>query len=213
MTRPPAGILIDRSSLPCLSSSLQGLIKDKNVLDFFLSLYVELLSQLSGVYVTVPKELWTIRGEIARLVNKLAIISQRVESADLTVKGIRTSLALLKHRSVCLYKKVHNWVKGRPCTTMHRKINIPTKYQRPPNSNTSFRQSSATCYPVHSESLPFQNTPSPAIPAPLIGAKGVSSILLPILNSPTLFQNQSSTPSRFLEPYCPVFQAQETTVS
>lgn len=47
-----------------------------------------------------------IRGEILKLVNELVSQSQRMDSADLSVDNMHTSLELLKHRYVCLSQEV-----------------------------------------------------------------------------------------------------------
>lgn len=58
-----------KSKLSRPASSLQGLIKDRDGLGFFPALYTKLLSQLAGPYVSVPQELRTLCGVIAKLEN------------------------------------------------------------------------------------------------------------------------------------------------
>lgn len=51
-----ADIMTDRSTLPHISSSVQGLMEEHTVLEFLPSLYVELLSKLTGLYAGVLQE-------------------------------------------------------------------------------------------------------------------------------------------------------------
>lgn len=50
MTRPVTGVVMDRTTLSRLSSSLQRLMEEHYDLDFLHSLNAELLSQLAGPY-------------------------------------------------------------------------------------------------------------------------------------------------------------------
>lgn len=75
VTGPAAGLVTDRSTLPRLTFSLKGLINDHEGLYFLLAMPVELLSQLTSFYVSVPQERRIIRGESAKLTNKLVSLS------------------------------------------------------------------------------------------------------------------------------------------
>lgn len=79
---------MDRLTLPCLSSSFQGLIPDDDGVNFFPSPYDETLSQLSKTYATLPSELWMVRGEIVERTNELLTLTQRTGSFDLSIEDI-----------------------------------------------------------------------------------------------------------------------------
>lgn len=75
VTGTPTGIMTDRSTLLLLQSSLEWLVGKHNDLSFLFCLYVELLSQPEGPYVSETLELRTIWIEIAILANELVSLS------------------------------------------------------------------------------------------------------------------------------------------
>lgn len=180
VTRPAAGIMMDRSPLPCLRSSLQGVTKDHDGLGFLLSLSVKLLSQLAEPCVSVTQILWMIHGEIAELSKKLITFSHRMYSADLTFEDNRMSLDLLKHCSVQLSQEVENRLVGPLLPAMDHRMDIPTDSPGLSSSNTSFRRSFATYLSAHSGPFFISNTPSPAISPPPTKVEGVT--LIPFLS-------------------------------
>lgn len=197
--------------LPSLFSSLRGMIKEYDGLDFFSSLYVEPVSQLARLYDSVFKDLRIIKEEIANLSNKHISLPQRMESAALYFEHIRMSLNLLKNRSICISQGVDARLEWPSCLAMDREMDVPTDDHGPSMSNTNLRRSSTIWHIAHYEPLHFPNALFRAISLPPIGGWGVSSIPPPVPDSFALFQDASATPYGCLVPYYPVVQVHETT--
>lgn len=167
-------------------------MENSDRVDFFPFLYTELLSQLAGPYGSVLQVLWTKPGEISEQTNKLIslflslshslslssavslslLLAQRIKSGDLTFDSIRTSLHLLKHRSIHLSLEIDARLEGPPRFAMDSKIDILTDNHGPSNSSTNLRLSSATYHTARFRTLPFPNTPFTTISPPSIGEGG-----------------------------------------
>lgn len=97
-----------------------------------------------------------IRGEIAKQTIELVSLSQRMEIADLTFNDIRVLLDLLRHCSVCPFKKVSARLEGSPRPAIGPKLKIATNDHEPHNSNPNYGRAKATYHIAHSRPLPFQ---------------------------------------------------------
>lgn len=74
-TGPAVGIILEKTTLPCLSFSLRVLIENHNCLDYFHSLYAKLFFQLAEPYANVLQVLRMVSEEIATLTSKLVNFS------------------------------------------------------------------------------------------------------------------------------------------
>lgn len=106
ITGPATDIMTGRYTKPRLLSSVQRLIEVHDDLGFLSSLFAKLLFQLTGAYVIVPRELWTINGKILERTNKLTPPSHLMDSAEIAFSNIRMWLDLLNHRFISRFQEV-----------------------------------------------------------------------------------------------------------
>lgn len=94
-------------------------------------------------------------------------------------------------------------MKGHPRPAMDRNVDNPSNDGGPPNCSTSFRRLLATFHTAKYGPLSFANTPLPTIPPFPIGKWSASPIPRIAFDFQALFQDQSATPSKLQEYYCP----------
>lgn len=102
VTGSDTGIMTNRSTLPRLSISAQEFMDEHTGLEVLFFYSGDLLSQTTGPYGNIPKEVPTIRGEIAEIIIVLISILKQVARADHPFGNIRMLIDLLKLRSVRL---------------------------------------------------------------------------------------------------------------
>lgn len=183
--------------------SLPGFMQNHESSESFLFQYVKLLSQFSGPYANVPRELRMICWEIAKLTSELISFCQRMESADLTFNDIIMLLDHLKHHHICLSPKEKARLEGFSCPATECKVEITTDDQGPSKCNIIFRLTPAFYHTPYHGQLPFLNTPFSAILPPPIGIKGFPPICLAVYDSQVLFHNPSASPSSSCGLHCP----------
>lgn len=175
----------------------------------FLSLYAGLPCPFAGSYASLPKELSTLRKEIPKPTIELFLSATQIYIAEHSSDDICISVDLLKHRTVCLHGMILQ-MKGRPCSAMNCKINIPTGDHGPGDPNSGYKKLSTTTRTAHSGPLPNSSAPLPAIPPPTLSMEGVPLIFPHVSDSPAPHQGTSVTPSKLLGICCPGTQVEKT---
>lgn len=169
LNRSTASIIMERSTLPHLPFSINGLKGKQNGLEFLLFLFAELFSQHSGLYAEVSMRVRSMRRELVNLTNDPVSPTSRIYRAGITSDGIHVSFKALKYCYGQLLQKVDARLEGYSFPFMDSKRNISVVDHGLSSSKLACRSSSDTRLMARSGFLTFPNPPFSAVtPLPTI---------------------------------------------